>query len=296
MLDRDTIFERAYLECMTEMYEKAQPKANFIELRQKVKDGLMEDSPENPIYNRHYLSHEEFIYILNKYTDAYRFTAHFKDNMDVVRDYFTGKGMKDIWVKEGESGYRSCAQVPHIKNTFSKILNENGITDTKLANKLSNEVLQYIENCKNFYNFDYKETSFQSSIALGCSPTSNPQTVIEYWKQQGVDITINERNPNLLWDMDYYGDDFEEVMVDEYGEDWEKVTWDDYYNSPEGKKKIVADYLYNHSEFDNYYIRGSEKNLYIAKFCDSNVKIPIDDFIRDHEICGGYGIISPKES
>ena len=76
--------------------------------------------------------------------------------------------------------------------------------------------------CKEFYHFDREETDFNYSVALGASPTSNKETVIEYWKSQGKDIEIIERNPLLIWERDYYGDEFEEVMKDEYGEDWEQ--------------------------------------------------------------------------
>ena len=37
MLDRDVIIKRAIEECMEEMYQKAQPSANYKELVEKVK-------------------------------------------------------------------------------------------------------------------------------------------------------------------------------------------------------------------------------------------------------------------
>ena len=74
MLDRDNIIQRAVHECLEEMYAKAQPSANYKELIEKVKSGKIEDSHENPVYNRHYLSQEEFEYIKNKYIEAYDFT------------------------------------------------------------------------------------------------------------------------------------------------------------------------------------------------------------------------------
>ena len=41
----------------------------------------------------------------------------------------------------------------------------------------------------------------------------------------------------LLWDMDYYGDNFEEAMIEEFGEDWEKVTWDMHHEQERKKKE-----------------------------------------------------------
>ena len=60
MLDRDEIIGRAYDDCMSEMYAKAQPSADFKQLVEDVKSGKIIDSNENPVYNRYYLSYEEF--------------------------------------------------------------------------------------------------------------------------------------------------------------------------------------------------------------------------------------------
>ena len=58
---------------------------------------------------------------------------------------------------------------------------------------------------------------------LGASPNSNSKAVVEYWKSKGIDIVIEERNPLLFYEQDYYGDEFEEEMIDEYGENWKEI-------------------------------------------------------------------------
>ena len=82
MLDRDVIIKRAIDECMEEMYLKAQPSVSYKELIEKVKSGEIEDSHENPVYNRYYLSQEEFEYIKNKYVEAYDFTPQWRENIE----------------------------------------------------------------------------------------------------------------------------------------------------------------------------------------------------------------------
>jgi hypothetical protein len=160
----------------------------------------------------------------------------------------------------------------------------------ELSNKLSHKVIQYIEDCQNFYRFDREEQGFDSSIALGCSPTSNKEVVKEYWKKQGVEVNIIDRIPNLLWDMDYYGEEFSEVMLDEYGEDWETVTWDIYYDSREGKKTMVEKFMRKDKTFDRYYIRNSDDGeLEVINFDNSKEVYKIDDFIKIHSIKGTYG-------
>ena len=144
-----------------------------------------------------------------------------------------------------------------------------------------------MENCKNYYRYDREESNFSARVALGCSPTSNQKTVIDYWKKQGVDVEIVERNPRLLWDMDYYGDEFEEVMIDTYGKNWLKKTWNDYYSSKEGKKKLVYEWMRQREEFKNMYVSNDDNgDLIIIDFTDSKVSIPIDDFIKEHNIKG----------
>jgi hypothetical protein len=96
--------------------------------------------------------------------------------------------------------------------------------------------LNTITNCKEFYRFDREEADFSCSVALGASPTSNKETVIEYWKSQGKDIEIIEPNPLLIWERDFYGDEFEEVMEYEYGEDW-KEQFDKKWEEEKRKKE-----------------------------------------------------------
>lgn len=297
-ITRDDIINEAYMKCMTEMYAKAQPSANFSDLLEGVKNGTIVDTPYDKVFERYYLSYEEFHYILDKYIGLYGMSEKWTGYLETVEKYFTGEGRKDIWIAEKTDedghrhpGYRSSEAVPHIKDTISKIISEYyGDSDTdEISKKISNKVLSYVENCKNYYRYDREEQNFRVRVSLGCSPTSNKNSVFEYWKKQGKDIEIVERNPRLLWDMDYYGDEFEEVMIDTYGENWLKKTWNDYYNSKEGKKKLVYEWMRQREEFKNMYINNDDNgDLIIIDFTDSSVSIPIDDFIKENKIKGYY--------
>lgn len=296
MLSREDILERAYNECMTEMYAKSQPSANFNELLEGVKNGTIIDTPNDKVFERYYLSYEEFHYILNKYVELYGMSEKWTDYLETVERYFTGEGRKDIWIGEKTDedgnkhpGYRSSEAVPHIKDTIYNILKQyiNDSNTQEIRDKIAKEVLSYVENCKNYYRYDREEHNFSARVALGCSPTTNKNSVIEYWKKQGIDIEIVERNPRLLWDMDYYGEEFEEVMIDTYGKNWLKKTWNDYYNSKDGKKKLVYEWMRQREEFKNMYISNDDNgDLIIIDFTDSKVSIPIDDFIKEHNIKG----------
>lgn len=226
MLDRKEILERAYVECMSEMYAKSQPSGDYKQYVQDVKDGKI--GKDELIYERHYLSHEEFKYILNKYIAAYGMEEKWKSNIETLEQYFTEGGMKDKWIeghtdKDGfkHSGHRGYEKVAPIKEQIQTILQtEIGDECTEVGNKIAEAVMNTIKECKEFYRFDREENDFSCSIALGASPTSNPDSVIKYWSSQGIDIKIEERNPLLFWEQEYYGDGFEEVMEYEYGENW----------------------------------------------------------------------------
>lgn len=213
MLDRKKVIEQAFRDCIKEMYAKAQPPADYDTLIELVKNGVINES-ETPIYQRYYLSQQEFIYIRDKYIKAYGLESHWQSDIEVLEKYLREGGTKDVW----KDGRREYAKVAPIIEQLTSVLNYE---DAKKVNSL---IFSNIENCKNFYRFDREESDFSCSVALGASPISNPQAVVDYWKSQGIDIVIEERNPLLFWERDYYGDNFEEVMENEYGPDWE-IIW-----------------------------------------------------------------------
>lgn len=244
MLDRKEIMERAYDECLTEMYAKSQPSADYHQLIEDAKNGKI--GKDEKVYERYYLSRAEFEHIRNKYIEAYGLIEKWRPNIELLEQYLTEGGTKDKYIKSHTDeygyhpGYRGYEKVKPIKEQIREIianeLGEGNITD-KIVEKLNNAVMNTISDCKEFYRFDREESQFNCSVALGASPCSNKDTVIEYWKSQGVDIEIIERNPLLVWERDYYGDEFEEVMEYEYGENWE-AEWNEKWEEEKRKKEI----------------------------------------------------------
>lgn len=226
---RDKVIEQAFHDCMKEMYAKAQPSLDYDLATEQIKSGEMVDTKEDPVYGRHYLSHDEFKYILDKYIDGYNIKSKWLDYVGVVEKYLTKGGTKDKYIeKDGDNpGYRGYEEVAPIKEQIQNILKESTGNDSgELTNKIVECVLNTISDCKKFYKFDRENLQFSMSVALGHSPSSSLEKVQKYWNDKGVDIKIVERNPLLMWERDYYGDEFEEVMEEEYGKDWEKI-WDD---------------------------------------------------------------------
>lgn len=249
MLDRKEILERAYTECMTEMYAKAQPSVDYHQLIEDAKNGKI--GKDERVYERYYLSHEEFEHIRNKYIDAYGLIEKWRPNIELLEQYLTEGGTKDKYIKSHTDedghyhpGYRGYENVKPIKEQIERVLNDefasgevSPFVKDSLRDKITEVVMNTISDCKEFYRFDREESQFSASVALGPSPTSSKETVIEYWKSQGVDIDIVEPNPLLLWERDYYGDEFEEVMIDEYGDDW-KEQFDNKWKEEIRKKEL----------------------------------------------------------
>lgn len=247
MKTREDIIKEAIHECFKEMYAKSQPSVDYDELLEKFRNGeITEGKGETPIHDRYYLSIDEFVYIRDKYLNMYRMNNLWKSNVNFLRDNFTDGSHKDVYIPERTDengdwhpGYRTSEHVPNLKEQFlyalDKKLNLGDEMREPIAEELYKIVLETIDNCRDFYRFDREEEQFGYAVALGASPCSNKETVIEYWKSQGVDLEIKDRNPLLLWEMDYYGEDFEEVMEDDYGEDWENY-WREVYETEKQAK------------------------------------------------------------
>ena len=227
MLDRKEILERAYHECMVEMYAKSQPSVDFNQLLADAKAGKI--GKDEKVYERYYLSHAEFDHIRKKYIDAYNIKATWKSDIELLEQYLTEGGNRDKYIEAHTDeygyhpGYRGYETVKPIGEQIQDILKtELGDEHFEVGNKILEAVMNTIKDCKEYYRFDREENDFNYSVGLGPSPCSNKDTVKEYWKEQGIDVDPIEPNPYLIWQKDYYGDEFEEVMEYEYGEDWKE--------------------------------------------------------------------------
>jgi len=251
MLDREQVLCKAYEDCIREMFAKAQPAADWDNIIAEVKAGKIDEKKDGPIYDRHYLSYEEFLYIMDKYMKAYRIESEWKDNIEVLEDYFNNGGSKDKYIKAYDdehghhSGYRSYEKVPPLKEHILNIIEDeydgNGEIAEAVAQKVTDKVMELVSTCKNFYCFNSDEQKFRNTVCMRCSPSGSIETVKKWWKDHyDVDIEIEERNPLLFWEQDYYGDDFEEVMEEEDGPDW-KEKWDKKWKDQVAAKKAECE-------------------------------------------------------
>lgn len=208
-LTRRGLLSNVVHDCMKEMFQKAQPSVNIDDYIKKIKDGEITDDTRPYIYQRHYLSEKEAKYIVGKYLDAYRMRNEWTSNIDLlVKDLREGctvdKYIDDYTDEYGNHhpGHRGYEKREPLQKRIANILEENAIKDDTIVKALSDEVFNYIENRRDFYRFDREEEQFNWSIFLGACPTSNKEDVIDYWKSQGKDIEIVERDPRTFWYID----------------------------------------------------------------------------------------------
>lgn len=224
------VFQQAYDECMEEMYNKAWPSASWKDLNERYRKG--EFPKDIRIYERYYIPQPEFKYILDKYISKYGMENKWIPYCDIIiEDLKTGYSIDKYIEGEGnQPGYRGYEHRPNLEKQIEDLLKEEiQYVGGDLPKKLTELVLQCIEDRRDFYRFDRDESDFSCAIALGASPTCNKQTVEEYWKSQGIELPpYKEKCPLLYWEYDEYGDEMDSIMTEEYGENWEDYWWNKY--------------------------------------------------------------------
>lgn len=199
-IDRKTVLGQAIDNCMREMYRKSQPSADFDEYARKLENGEIKEEPGDEIYRRHYLSMEEYSYIVDKYVTAYGMEDNWNNIFEILVEYLGERGM----IEHGDN----FEHLPDIEDVFKDILNHGkaeGMTNDAIAERLKKEVLGRIENCRKFFRHGAEENDFRITMALYCgSPTSNKDEVKKYWAKKGIDIEIVDRDPDKFWENDYY--------------------------------------------------------------------------------------------
>jgi len=198
MLTRKDILSECVERCLTEMYKYAQPSLDF---KKVLKDPKYKEDKDNPLYMQHYLSEKNFKFIKNHYLQCYGLFNFWEESVNLLLDCFKNGGIKHIYVPatDEKPAHKDYGPV----DPLYKIIGEEP----------TGKVIKVIEDYKDFYyNWGSHDlTTADFYISLGCSPTSNKEAVIEYWKSKGKDITIKEIDVESI----YYGDDYVEEEIDE---------------------------------------------------------------------------------
>ena len=292
MLTRDEILSKAAHDCMCEMYAKAQPAADWDNIVEEYRSGKI--GKNERVYDRHYLSMDEFLYIRDKYKTAYNIKKTWKPDMEFLEELLTEGGLKDGYVNdwidsEGNKhrGYRNADDVLPLKEQINNLLNKYdgtkaAVEDAKdeLAKDITNLVMETIKNYKNFYRFDREADDFDVNISLGASPCNNADTVKKWWKENyNQDIEIEERNPKLFWyrDNDYTDEDLAEEFDSEnwkeiVNKEWEEEKAEKKRKQEEALKALEKEYekFKNSSHKDPIGEQGDDAKEVLSKYSIEN--------------------------
>lgn len=244
MLDREEILAKAYHDCMCEMYAKAQPEADWDNILEEYRTGKL--TKDDRVYERHYLSMDEFLYIRDKYKEAYNIKKTWIPNLEFLEKLLIEGGLKDKynpdWTDEQGNhhpGYRSAEDVKPLKEQIFDVIKEFDSPEAaqEIGEIIYNKVIDTIKNYKEFYRFDREADDFDVNISLGASPCTNADTVKKWWKENyNQDIEIEERNPRLFWyrDMEYTDEDLAEEFD---SENWKEIVDKEWEEEKAEKKR-----------------------------------------------------------
>lgn len=258
-ITREDVLTKAVEDCWREMFAKAQPKADYDNLIAEYKAGKIDEEKDGPIYDRHYLSMEEYMYIMEKYMEAYRIKSEWKEDIEILEDYLTNGGSKDAYIPDHTDdngnfhpGYRSYEKVAPLKDQILNIVKDFDLSE-EVCNNIYNKVMETIKNCKEFYCFNSDEQKFRNTLLFGATPTSNKETVKKWWKDHyGVDIEIEDRIPKLFWYMDH--NYTHQDLIDEFGENYDEILmkeWEDEKAAKKAKHEELVKKLSENNDTDN---------------------------------------------
>lgn len=170
MITRSDILGEAVHRCLVDMYKWSQPS---IDLDALINSGF-KDNEKNPLYNRHFLSHKNYNYIVDIYISAYKLEDDWFKTFDTLVNYLYKGGLKSIYIEgtDNNPGYKGYEKVPSLYTYLDK-------EDADIAMSL-------IAECRDFYYVNREKNDFTYTVALGTgSPTCNADTVINYWQANG---------------------------------------------------------------------------------------------------------------
>jgi len=213
MLTRYDVLNKAVKECLMELYSLAQPSISWEAFEEenrifKEKEAEYEALEEKPSYSEfvgpkpfefYYLPGDVIEDVCNSYIHAYRLNEkeELLDTIEILKNYCK----QPIVVKSSKlSGYE---HPNNLEKELRIILEQVDPSFVEISEQLQNKFFEFLDMAGQFFNWTRDLNSFQMSIYLGPSPSSNKEAVIENWKKyRNKDIEIDEEQIK----QNYYGE------------------------------------------------------------------------------------------
>lgn len=155
----------------------------------------------------YYLPKEIMKDICDCYISAYRMDSQQEllNTIEILKNYCK-KPIVDKYIEkeEGEPGYKGYEYPDNLEKEITKILGPEAEDNPYHVHKICNKFFEFLDMAGNFYNWNGDLNSFNTSVYLGASPSSNKKAVIENWKKyRNKDIEIDEEQIK----KNYYGEE-----------------------------------------------------------------------------------------
>ena len=243
MITRNEILSEAVDKCMKELYSFVFPSVSWDDFVKECKEyskkyKIWEDfrkasihRKENPeIWNQYkstfkdwenksieecigtkpsefyYLPKEIMKDICDCYISAYRMDSQQEllNTIEILKNYCKEPIVDKYIEKEGEPRYRVYEHPNNLEKELRIILEQVDPSFVEISEQLQNKFFEFLDMAGNFYNWNRDLNSFNASVYLGASPSSNKEMVIENWKKyRNKDIEIDEEQIK----KDYYGEE-----------------------------------------------------------------------------------------
>ena len=154
----------------------------------------------------YYLPKEIMKDICDCYISAYRMDSQQEllNTIEILKNYCKEPIVDKYIEKEGEPRYRVYEHPNNLEKELRIILEQVDPSFVEISEQLQNKFFEFLDMAGNFYNWNRDLNSFNASVYLGASPSSNKEMVIENWKKyRNKDIEIDEEQIK----KDYYGEE-----------------------------------------------------------------------------------------
>lgn len=220
MLTRYDVLSKAVEECLMELYSLAQPSVSWEAFKEenrifKEKEAEYEALKEKPSYSEfvgpkpfefYYLPKDIIEDVCNSYIYAYKLDEqqNLLDIIEILKNYCKKPIInKYIEGKKGEPGYRGYEHPANLEEELEIILEQVDPSFVEVSEQLQDKFFEFLDMAGKFFNWNRDLNSFQMSVYLGPSPSSNKEAVIENWKKyKNKDIEIDEEQIR----QNYYGE------------------------------------------------------------------------------------------
>lgn len=160
-------------------------------------------------YEFYYIPKDIMKDICDSYIHAYKIDEqqNLLDIIEILKNYCNDPIIdKYMEGKNGFPGYRGYEHPNNLQTELQKIIvKENPESnEQELASDCVSMFFKFLDMAGNFYSWNSELNAFNTYVYLGCSPSSNKETVIKNWKKyRNKDIEIDDEQIK----KDYYGED-----------------------------------------------------------------------------------------